>query len=225
MSTSIAHSNSFTQNSHDSVARYSCCSGNGMDLSGWCSSFSPSHPEGLRLHEGHILPHWCAIGWLTSLSPRPSYCVSRGADALLIHRIHRSVDLQYVRSSCSPCRWWTRYSVSKTDKPSNRTDNRIYIGNTTIGNAEQLDGDPLILGDSGDSTRPYGENGQISLVTEDDCATYLVMTGSGSVYGWWSAPTNDDSLPKPVAWYGDNGEANSAIRLDKLNVTRRGYVR
>lgn len=73
----------------------------------------------------------------------------------------------------------------------------------------------MLFGESDDPSRPYGDNGRLSLVTDGDCAIYLVMTGAASVYGWWSAATSDDSLPRTVAWYGDSGMANSAIRVGK----------
>lgn len=65
---------------------------------------------------------------------------------------------------------------------------------------------------SGLEDRPYGDNGLLSLVTEDNCTTYVVMTGAESVYGWWGE-ASDDGLPKVLAWYGDNENANAALRI------------
>lgn len=99
------------------------------------------------------------------------------------------------------------------------TDNRIYIANTTVGNAAQQTGTAVIFGTEwADYGFPYGDNGLFSLVTDDACDTYIVLTGSESVFGWYGEPTTDNS-PISMVWYGDDDEANAAIRIGSSTAT------
>lgn len=104
-----------------------------------------------------------------------------------------------------------------------RTDNRIYIAGTTVGNAAQKTGAAVIFGTQwADYGFPYGDNGLFSLLTDEACNTYLVVTGSESVYGWWGQPTDDNGLPNSMIWYGSDGGANAAVRIGTSNATVEG---
>lgn len=101
-----------------------------------------------------------------------------------------------------------------------RTDKRIYIADTTVGNAAQQVGKAVIFGQLEEEFGlPYGDDGLLSLVTDDACDTYLALTGSDSVNGWWGEPTDDDGLPVSIIWRGSGGDANAAIRIGTSNAT------
>lgn len=88
-----------------------------------------------------------------------------------------------------------------------------------MGNAAQQSGAAVIFGTQwADYGFPYGDNGLFSLVTDEDCDTYLVVTGSASVDGWWGQPTAD-GLPSSMVWYGSDGGANAAVRIGASNAT------
>lgn len=90
-----------------------------------------------------------------------------------------------------------------------------------MGNAAQQSGTAVIFGTQwADYGFPYGDDGLFSLVTDDACDTYLVVTGSESVFGWWGQPTDDENSPVSMVWYGDgDAEANAAVRIGTSSAT------
>lgn len=102
-----------------------------------------------------------------------------------------------------------------TKKTPLSTDNRIYIANTTTGNAAQRVGSSVIFGSQWAAYGvPYGDDGLLSITTDDQCNNYLEVTGSASIYGWYALPNTDD-LPVTITWEGPGDNANAALRIDR----------
>lgn len=105
-----------------------------------------------------------------------------------------------------------------------RTDHRLYIysgvevGDYPIGSAAQIADEGVVFGDYYYYGTPYGDDGLLTLITDDDCETYVVMTGSEFIYGWLAQPIVDEGSPNPLTWYGD-GRGNAALRLGMDNET------
>ncbi|KAJ4397381.1 hypothetical protein N0V93_001606 [Gnomoniopsis smithogilvyi] len=141
----------------------------------------------------------------------PFYLTGVPANGSATYPIYTALESRGVQTLSSA----TSYSDQWT---YNTTDNRIYIAGTTIGNAAQQTGAAVIFGTQwADFGFPYGDDGLFSLVTDEVCDTYLVVTGSDSVYGWWGQPTDDG--PISMIWYGSDGGANAAVRLGTSNAT------